>query len=94
MILQQWKDNVIRVMMHYIDCVAENSWPLNETSCDKFNRMCEYYDVCDSSGQESKDFKLEMNYTLTTPWDVTKVLRKTSEQMEELKDKSTVLGDK
>ncbi len=85
MILEAWKDNVVRVMYHYIDCAADNVWPLNETSCDKFNRKCEYYEVCDSSGQEAKDFKLMNNYITIEPWDVSKVLRKSSKALEEAK---------
>lgn len=87
LVLEQWKQNVIRVIYHYIECAADNYWPLNETSCDKFNRKCEYYDVCDSSGQEAKDFKLQMYYNTIEPWDVSKVLKKSSEQLEELKQK-------
>lgn len=85
LVLEAWKDNVVRVMYWYVECVADNKWPLNETSCDKFNRKCEYYDVCDSSGQEAKDFKLAMNYIQIEPWDVSKVLRKTSEAVDEMK---------
>jgi hypothetical protein len=81
--LQQWKDNTIKVIMNYLHCEAENSWPLNETSCEKFNRKCEYYEVCDSSGQDAKDFKLATQFKVVTPWDVSKVLRKSSEQFKD-----------
>lgn len=86
-ILEDWKNNVVRVMYHYLDCVAEGYWPLNETSCDKFNRKCEYYEVCDSSGKPAKLFKLASNYIDAEPWDVSKVLRKSSEVLEEAKQK-------
>lgn len=81
--LQQWKDNVIRGMFTYLRCAAENSWPMNETSCDKYHRKCEYYDVCDSSGQPAKEYKLLANYITAEPWDVSKVLRKSSEVLKD-----------
>lgn len=72
--LGQWKDNVIRWCHFYLECVATNSFPLNDTSCDKFNRLCEYYQICDSSGMEAKTFKLEMHYAIAPKWDVSKPL--------------------
>lgn len=77
--LQQWRDNTVKVLMYYLRCVAENSWPLNETSCDKFNRRCEYYDICNSSGQEAKEYKINSQFIQVEPWDVTQVLKKSSE---------------
>ena len=78
-ILEAWKQNVIKVMYHYLNCVAEDSWPLNETSCDKYNRRCEYFNICDSSGAEAKFYKLNADFITVEPWDVSKVLRKSSE---------------
>lgn len=73
MILEQWKDNLVKIVLEkYLNCVAMNSWPMNFTSCLKFNRLCEYYEVCDSSGEAAKKFKLESNYIDADPWDVTK----------------------
>lgn len=77
--LQQWKDNTVLGIFHYLECAAKNQWPMNETSCDKYHRKCEYYEVCDSSGKEAKDYKLIANYITIEPWDVSKVLRKASE---------------
>lgn len=84
-IFMQWKNNVIRNLNWYLECVATGYWPMNETSCDKFNRRCEYYEVCDSSGEDAKEFKLLNNYIQIDPWDVSKALAKTSELV---KDKS------
>ena len=77
--LQQWKDNTVKVIMHYLQCEVDNSWPLNETSCEKYNRICEYYEICDSSGQEAKDYKLSTQFMQIDAWDVSKILRKSSE---------------
>lgn len=74
-LLQQWKDNVIKtILTQYCSCVGENVWPMNFTSCNKFNRLCEYYEVCDSSGEDTKKWKLEQNYVDSDPWDVTRIL--------------------
>lgn len=72
-ILQQWRDNVRDIILEqYVSCVASGIWPMNFTSCLKFNRLCEYYDVCKTSGKNNQKFKLENNYVDTDPWDVTK----------------------
>lgn len=73
---EQWKQNVIKWCYRYLESEAMNEWPLNDTSCDKFNRLCEYYPICDTSGEESKQFKINVQYKLTTPWDVGKSLGK------------------
>lgn len=71
---QQWRENVVRWVNFYLECEGTNSFPLNDTSCDKFNRLCEYYSVCDSSGQEAKTFKLNTNFKVAPVWDVSKSL--------------------
>lgn len=69
LIIQQWKDNIVRmVLSEYLECVASGSWSMNFTSCYKFNRLCEYYEVCDSSGEDAKAFKLEANYVEAKPY--------------------------
>jgi hypothetical protein len=78
--IEQWKNNVIKVILNrYLHCAATGDWTMNETSCDKYHRKCEYYDVCNSSGKEAKMYKLSANYITIDPWDVTKSLRKPSE---------------
>lgn len=77
--LETWKQNVIAAMNHFFDCAAEGYWPMNETSCDKFNRKCEYYEVCDSSGTKAAEYKLMTQFVDGEVWDVTKTLKKTSE---------------
>lgn len=77
--LEQWKKNVINCIDHFVNCLAEGYWPQNETSCFKFNRKCEYHDVCDSSGEAARQYKLYTMYSNGEKWDVTKSLRKTSE---------------
>lgn len=74
----QWKKNVVSVVHQYLDYVSSNEWPMNLTSCDKYNRLCEYHEICDTSGEESKIFKLETNFNTAEKWDVSAILGKKS----------------
>jgi hypothetical protein len=70
--LEEWKQNVVNIILQqYLACVTEDAWPMNLTSCLKFNRLCEYYDICDTSGKENKLYKLESKFETASPWDVT-----------------------
>lgn len=82
--LEEWKQNVIKVLLNrYLHCVAHNEWTMNETSCDKFNRKCEYYDICDASGLPAKNYKINSEYVVSEPWDVTKAMQKSSDRLTE-----------
>jgi len=86
--LEEWRQNVIKVLLNrYLHCVAENSWAMNETSCDKYNRQCEYYGICDSSGLPAKNYKINSEYIQMEPWDVTKAMMKSTDKVEEEKRK-------
>jgi hypothetical protein len=79
--IADWKANLTKMLLNeYLGCIAENSWPEKPTSCNKFNRLCEYYSICDSSGQDAKDNKLENEYVDQEAWDVTKNLTSESEK--------------
>jgi len=76
-ILEDFKQNLIAgILYEYLPCVAEQRWRMNFTSCFKFNRKCEYYDVCETSGAENKLSKLEQGFVIASPWDVTAKLKK------------------
>lgn len=92
-ILESWRKNVVANIMWYLQCEASNVWPTNETSCDKFNRRCEYYDVCTSSGEEAKQYKLMTDFKKTEPWDVTKILKRSSELVDDRAAKLLVTKD-
>lgn len=81
--LSQWKQNMVKLAKRYVDCFAENSWEMNFTSCDKFNRLCEFDSVCEASGQEAKFYKLNNEYVDLEPWDVTKILSRDKKKLEE-----------
>lgn len=71
--IHSWRDNLIAMLTReYLTCVGEDSWPEKPTSCNKFNRLCEYYSICDSSGDDTKAYKLENEYIIGEVWDVTK----------------------
>lgn len=72
--LHQWRDNVVTVCHQYLECVQTKTWPMNLTSCDKYGRLCEYMDVCDTSGVEGKIWKLQALYQTIEKWDVSKSL--------------------
>jgi len=84
--IADWKENVVLNVMEYIECRITDKWPMNETSCDKYHRQCEYYELCNSSGQEAKDFKLGINYVDAERWDVSSALKKSSEVVDSIKD--------
>lgn len=74
--LDGWRKNTIKILRYYVDCAVNNEWPANFTSCDKYNRLCEYHEVCDSSGEDSKVFKLATNFKTAERWDVSASLGK------------------
>lgn len=77
LILADWKENVKNIILdEYLHCLATNRWKQNFTSCNKFNRLCEYYSICDTSGAEAKEWKLNTELFEGSPWDVTAKLRK------------------
>jgi hypothetical protein len=77
MFLEQWKKNTVKIILdRYLESVASDNWTMNLTSCDKYNRLCEYYEVCDSSGEEAKSYKLHTNFNIGEKWDVSALLGK------------------
>ena len=82
--LEQWKQNTIAWAYRYLECTQSGIWPLNTTSCNKFNRECEYSEVCNSSGIEAKTYKLEANFNTAEVWDVSKSLGKKEDEKQSL----------
>ena len=71
---EQWKKDTIKWFFLYYDCCVDGYFPMNDTSCDKYNRACEYLGVCETSGEENKIYKLETNFRTAERWDVSKGL--------------------
>jgi hypothetical protein len=79
--LEEWKDNVINMLLtNYLTCVSIDRWPTRYTSCFKFNRKCEYYNVCRTPGREEKLKMLEDTFVTVSPWDVTHSFTKGSKK--------------
>ena len=71
-ILAEWRENVKNVILdEYLSCLATGRWKMNFTGCLAFNRKCEYYEICETSGIEDKMRKLEDRFVPVSPWDVT-----------------------
>lgn len=72
-----WKKETVEWMFKYYECIRTGTWLRNRTSCDKFNRKCEYLEqVCDRSGEESQRQALASFYKQGEKWDVSSVLAK------------------
>ena len=77
LILDDWKKNIAEGIIHeYLDCVSRQRWRMNTTSCFSWNRKCEFYEVCETSGEENKLYKLNSDFIIASPWDVTAKLKK------------------
>lgn len=75
LILEEWRMNTVKWCLKYLECEQANDWEYNQTSCDKFNRLCEYYeDYCNVSGREAKEYKLITNFKSIPKWDPSKSL--------------------
>jgi len=73
--IASWRTNLTAMILNeYLGAVANEVWVEKPTSCNKFNRLCEYYAICDSSGEDVKAAKLEDQYVIVPEWDVTKGL--------------------
>jgi hypothetical protein len=72
--IEQWRQNMIRVAYRYLECEADGVWIKNFTSCDKYGRLCEYHELCDSSGEDARIYKLQTNFKTLPPWDVSSSL--------------------
>lgn len=74
--IEDWKKNLTRMLQQeFLTCIATGYWPEKPTSCNKFNRLCEYYTgICDRSGDDSKAQGLNDNFVDAPEWDVTKNL--------------------
>ena len=59
-VLDQWVENTIQEMIRVDQYVQQNYFPMNLTSCTKFNR-CMYHDVC-SLPPDSRDWKLKTEF--------------------------------
>lgn len=75
--LAEWKENIKNVILdEYLQCLATGRWNMRFTGCLAFNRKCDYYEICKTSGTEDKQRKLEDSFIPVSPWDVTSSFKK------------------
>ncbi len=68
--IEAWKkDTIFKLTNEYLTYVKHGYWPTNFTSCSKYNKMCQFYNVCRASGDESKEFILESTFVEAEPYD-------------------------
>jgi PD-(D/E)XK nuclease superfamily len=73
-VIDAWINNSVWWIKHILDCEERGVWPQNLTSCDKYNSVCQFYDVC-KSPTESREHTLSSLYDIrTAPWDVAAAL--------------------
>jgi hypothetical protein len=72
--IEQWRQNIIVWAMRYLDCVQTGNWEQNFNSCFRYGRLCDYFEVCDTSGESNKEHKLITNFTVSEKWDISKSL--------------------
>lgn len=70
LIIQEWKDNTTRKILDvYLPMYVSQYFPMRNDSHRKFGRLCDFYKVCDSSGESAKLFKLNSQFTDREAWD-------------------------
>lgn len=76
-----WRKNTIKWALLYYDAMQEYSvsqdesaFAANLTSCNKYNKDCEYLEVCRTSGDSNKIYKLDVDFATTAKWDVSSAL--------------------
>ena len=72
--IAQWRENTIVWAMRYLDCVQTGNWEMNPQSCVRYGRLCDYYSICDTSGEQNKEYKLNTDFAVSEKWDISKSL--------------------
>ena len=69
---KEWQQNTINWMFQLVNNQNSDNWPMNLTSCDKYNG-CLYKPLC-SADPESREYKIERDYKIGDSWDVAHIL--------------------
>ena len=67
-LINEWKDDAIRLIKEAIVRHKENHFPRNRTSCGRYFSGCNYQSVC-SAEPEVREHKLRAYFRLEAPWD-------------------------
>jgi hypothetical protein len=70
--IEEWKKNTIWWIKRYADCIEEDNYPMNLTSCDKYSG-CIFRRICESD-PGNREYKLARDFTTVEKWDVAKSL--------------------
>lgn len=73
-LLKNELETIIWWMKNHAWMVENNTYPRNNTSCDKYGG-CEYRKVCDAESEQDMQFVIDSQYKRGEPWDVTAVLK-------------------
>lgn len=73
--IDEWIKNSIYWTLQYEQYLADDFFPMNLTSCDKYSG-CIFRRVCESD-PDSRDWKIERDFTTVEKWDVAKTLERT-----------------
>lgn len=70
--IKEWIDNTIFWCVEILRARDNEQWPMNLTSCDKYSG-CIYSRLCETD-PESRLYKIERDFKVENPWDVSRVL--------------------
>lgn len=70
--IKEWIDNTVWWCARILESKERDNWPMNLTSCDKYSG-CIYASLCETD-PESRLYKIERDFKVEAPWDVSQVL--------------------
>jgi len=70
--IEEWRKNAIWWVKRFQECIEEENYPMNLTSCDKYSG-CIFKRICESD-PGSRDYKLARDFSTVEKWDVAKTL--------------------
>jgi hypothetical protein len=70
--IKEWRANAIWWMRLYSECIEDDIYPMNLTSCDKYSG-CIFRKICEAD-PENRDYKMARDFSTVERWDVAKTL--------------------
>jgi hypothetical protein len=72
--IAEWRENTLYWIQQYLSWRDDDYWPMNLTSCDKYSG-CIFKRICETD-PESRDWKIQKDFTTVPRWDVAKSLER------------------
>lgn len=69
-VIDEWVKNSVWWVKHLIECRETGVWPQNFTSCDKFNKMCRFAEICSASPEARPSTIAQLFDISPSKWDV------------------------